>query len=78
MCNFAVIFEYINWMEAVIIQTREKSDVKFLRDFAKRIGVKAKTIDTEKAKDKYLISLIEKGLETEDVSRDEIMKALGK
>lgn len=61
-------------MEAVVIQTRGKSDVRFLRDFAKRMGVKAKTIDTEKAKDKYLVSLIEKGLETENVSKQDIYK----
>jgi hypothetical protein len=65
-------------MEAVVIHTRGKSDVRFLRDFAKRIGVQAKVIDTERTKDKYLISLIEKGLETENISREEVMKALGK
>jgi hypothetical protein len=52
--------------------------VKFLRDFTKRKGVKAKIIDTEKAQNKYLISLIEKELETEDVSREEIMEVLRK
>jgi len=67
-----------NNMEAVLIQTRGKSDVKFLKDFAQRIGVKAKAINTETSRDKYLVSLIEQGLKTENVSRDEVMTALGK
>jgi hypothetical protein len=63
-------------MEAVVIKPRSKSDVLFLLDFAKRIGVSAKTINTEEIEDTSFISLIEKGLKTESVSRSEVMKAL--
>jgi hypothetical protein len=50
--------------------------MKFLIDFAKRIGAQAKAIDTTTTKDKYLISLIEEGLQTENVSREEVMQFL--
>jgi len=68
----------IKKMETVVIKTRTKSDVPFLLDLAKRIGASAKAIDTEEIEDKYLLSLIEKGLKTESVSRNEIMKVLKK
>ena len=62
-------------MQTVVIQTRTKSDMRFLLNFAKRMGVPAKTIDTEELDDLQLVSLIEKGLKTESVSRNEVMKA---
>ncbi|MDR3309105.1 MAG: hypothetical protein LBS80_04045 [Tannerella sp.] len=65
-------------MEAVIIKTRTKSDVKFLMNFAKRIGVQATFINTEDVIDSQLVSLIEQGLVSETVDRDEVMKALGR
>ena len=63
-------------MEAVVIKPRSKSDIRFLLDFAKRIGVSAKAINTEEMEDARFIALIEKGLETETVSRNEVMNAL--
>lgn len=58
-------------METVVIQAKNKSDVRFLMDFARRIGSFATIIDTEYLEDASLVSLIEKGLKTESVSRDE-------
>ena len=63
-------------MDTVVIKPRTKSDVRFLLDFAKRIGVSAKAIDTKEIEDAHFVSLIEKGLKTESVSRSEVMKAL--
>ncbi len=63
-------------MDTVVIKTRTKSDVQFLLDFAKRIGTSAKAIDTAELEDAYLVSLIEKGLQTPNVSRSEVMDAL--
>ena len=63
-------------MEAVVIQPRTKSDLRFLMDFAKRIGVSAHTVDAEELTDARFVSLIEQGLQTPSVSRDEIMNAL--
>ena len=63
-------------MEAVVIKPRSRSDVRFLLDFAKRMGVLAKTIDTKKIEDAKFVSMIEEGLRTESVSRSEVMKVL--
>jgi hypothetical protein len=63
-------------METVVIKTHTKSDTRFWMNLAKRVGTSAKTIDTEEIEDIHLVSLIEKGLKTESVSRNEIMKAL--
>jgi len=63
-------------MEAVLIQPRSKSDTRFIMDFARRIGVSAHTIDAAELADAHFVSLIEKGLQTPTVSRDEVMNAL--
>jgi len=63
-------------METVVIKARTKSDMRFLLDFAKRIGASAKAINTEELEDIHFVSLIEKGLKTESVSRNEVMKVL--
>ncbi len=59
-----------------MINARTRADVKFLMDLAKRIGAPAKAVDTEEIQDVYMASLIEAGLKTENVSRNEVMKAL--
>jgi len=63
-------------METVVIETRNKSDVRLLRGISKRIG--ARVIDTDELfEDMVLGRLIEEGMkEPGVVSRDEIMKAL--
>jgi hypothetical protein len=63
-------------MEAVVIKPRSRSDIRFLLDFAKRIGVSAKAIDTEEIGDARLVSMIEKGLKTPSVNRSEVMDIL--
>ena len=62
-------------MDAVVIEARTKSDVRFLMDFSKRIG--AKVIDTDEWIESVVMSdLIEKGLREPDVSEEEVMEAL--
>jgi hypothetical protein len=63
-------------MEVVVLKPRSASDVRFLLDFAKRIGVSAKAIDTGEIEDARFVSLIEEGLKTESVSRSEVMNVL--
>jgi len=63
-------------MEAVVIKPRSKSDMRFILDFAKRIGVSAQTIDASDLADAHFVSLIAEGMKTPSVSRDEIMEAL--
>ena len=63
-------------METVVIETRNKSDVRLLRGISKRIG--ARVIDTDELfEDMVLGRLIEEGMKEPGViNRDEIMKAL--
>ena len=65
-------------METIIIETRNKSDIKFWLNLAKKTGAKAKAINTEEIEDAALANLIEKGMKKGNVSRSNIMKALGR
>ena len=65
-------------METIIIETRNKSDIKFWLDLAKKTGAKAKAVNTEEIEDLALAKLIEKGMKKGNVSRSNIMKALGR
>ena len=73
-CIFAAL--NFSYMEAVVIAPRTKSDLRFILDFAKRIGVSAHTISSDELSDDRFISLIEAGLQTPSVSRNEVMEAL--
>jgi|APIni6443716594_1056825.scaffolds.fasta_scaffold548327_2 hypothetical protein len=65
-------------MDAIVIEAKNKKDVKFWLDLAKKIGTRAKSVDMEDIEDTYMALLIDKGMKTENVGREEIMKALGK
>jgi len=68
------IFSFFH-METVVIEARNKSDVRFLRGISKRIG--AKVIDTDELlEDLVLGSLIEKAMQEPSVSMEEVMDAL--
>ena len=62
-------------MEAVVIEARTKSDVRFLHDFSKRIG--ARVIDTDELlEDVGMCRLIKQAMLEPSVSENEIMEAL--
>ena len=63
-------------MEAIIIEVKNDSDIKFWLNLAKKTGTKAKTIDTEDIEDSRLVDLIEKGMKTKSVSRESVMEIL--
>jgi len=65
-------------MDAIVIEAKNKKDVKFWLDLAKKIGTRAKSVDMEDIEDTYMALLIDRGMKTDNVSREEIMKALGK
>jgi hypothetical protein len=65
-------------METIVIQPKNKADVKFWLELAKKTGTKAKAVSLEEAEDLALALLIEHGLETEDVDRESVMQALGR
>ena len=63
-------------MEAIIIEVQNEADIKFWLNLAKKTGTKAKSIDTEKLEDARLANLIEKGMNTQSVSRESVMEIL--
>ena len=64
-------------MEAIIIEVQNEADIKFWLNLAKKMGTRAKSIDTENLEDASLADLIEKGMKTLSVSRESVMESLG-
>ena len=65
-------------MDTIVIQPKNKADVKFWLELAKKTGTKAKAVSLEEAEDLALALLIEQGIETEDVDRESVMQVLGR
>ena len=65
-------------METVIINADKKSDITFLINLAKKLGMTAKALSHAEVEDWKLAQKIEQGMKTSNVSRAEVMKALGK
>lgn len=65
-------------METVLINADKKSDITFLISLAKKLGMTAKALSHAEVEDWQLAQKIEKGMKTSNVSRTEVMKALGK
>ena len=63
-------------MEAIVIEVKNESDIKFWLYLAKKTGSRAKSIDTERIEDSRLADLIEKGMKTKNVSRESVMEIL--
>ena len=64
-------------MEAIVIEVKNDSDIKFWLNLAKKTGTKAKSINTQDIEDSRLADLIEKGMKTKSVSRESVMETLG-
>lgn len=64
-------------MEAIVIEVKNDSDIKFWLNLAKKTGTKAKSINTQDIEDSRLADLIEKGMRTKSVSRESVMEILG-
>lgn len=65
-------------METVLINVEKKSDIAFLLNLAKKLGMSAKALTVAQVEDWKLAQKIEAGMKTSNVSRNEVMKALGK
>ncbi len=62
-------------MDAIVLKPRNKADVKFWLELAKKTGTKVTAVSLKDAEDLALALLIEKGLETEDVDKETVMEA---
>jgi hypothetical protein len=65
-------------METVLINVEKKSDLAFLLNLAKKLGMSAKTLTHAQVEDWKLAQKIEAGMKSPTVKRSEVMKALGK
>lgn len=65
-------------METVLINAKNKSDTTFLLSLAKKLGMSAKALTLAEVEDWELAKKIEAGMKSPNVSRSEVMKALGK
>jgi hypothetical protein len=65
-------------MNAIILSSTNKTDLKLLSDLAKKIGIKAKILSDEEILDFGLLKAMEEGRKTKFVSKDSIMKKLKK
>lgn len=65
-------------METVLINVENKADIVFLINLAKKLGMSAKALTHTEVEDWKLAQKIEAGMKTSNVSRSDVMKALGK
>ena len=65
-------------METVLINVEKKSDLAFLLNLAEKLGMSAKALTKTEVEDWKLVQKIETGMKTKSVSRNQVMKALGK
>ena len=65
-------------MDTIIIETKDREDVKFWLNLAKRTGNRAKILSEQDIEDAGLAMLIKDGMNTEDISREIVMEALKK
>jgi hypothetical protein len=61
--------------EAIIIEVKDKTEARFCLELAGKTGNRAKSVNIE---DIGLATLIGKGMKTENVTRESVMKALGR
>jgi len=61
-------------METLIIEPKDKSDLNFFIELAKRLGAKATTIESDA--DERLLQYMEKNKKTAKVSRQKVMDTI--
>lgn len=65
-------------METIVVNGDDSGDMKLLLTLAKKLGLSVKKLTKAEAEDWNLAQQIQDGMKTENVSRADVMKALGK
>lgn len=65
-------------METVLINVKKKSDIAFLLNLAKKLGMNAKALTPAQVEDWKLAQKIDAGMKTSNAKRSDVMKALDK
>ncbi len=63
-------------METFLITSKKKSNTRLLVELAKKLGMHSRSLSKAEIEDWMLAKEIEKGLLTENVSREDIFKTL--
>ena len=65
-------------MAGVLINIKTKNDIRFLREFASKIGLTSRVISDEEKEDAGLLLAMKRGRKKDYVSREKVMKKLDK
>ncbi|PWK16654.1 hypothetical protein LV89_04870 [Arcicella aurantiaca] len=65
-------------MNAILLEGQSSQNMKLLLSLAQTLGIKAKKVSTTQLEDHLLASQIEAGMKTSTVSKQDILKALGR
>ncbi len=65
-------------METIVLSGNDSANMKLLLTLAGKLGLSVRNLSATDAEELGLAMLIKEGMRTEDVSRAEVMKALGK
>lgn len=65
-------------METLVINGEDSADMKLLLTLAQKLGLSVKKLTGSEAEDWNLAQQIKEGMKSENVSRADVMKALGK
>jgi len=64
-------------MDALIIKSKNSSDLKLIKELVKKLGLESKSLSEEEIEDLGLTMLMKQADRTKTVSRDTVMKKLG-
>ena len=70
-------FDYICFMKAMVITTKDSIEYKFVADLLKKLGVSSSAISSEELEDIGLSKMMKEVDKSKKVSRQSIMKKLG-
>lgn len=65
-------------MNAILLEGQSSQNMKLLLSLAQTLGIKAKKVSSAQLEDHLLASQIETGMKTSTVSKQDILKALGR
>lgn len=63
-------------MESLLIESASRKDLKILSELAGRLGLKTHFLNTETTEEIALINAIKEGIETPEISREEVFNTL--
>jgi intein/homing endonuclease len=63
-------------MKALVVKTKDRSEMKFISELLKKLGVQSTIMEIEEVEDQALSILMKKADRSNKVSRETIMKKL--